>query len=201
MTTRGGAEHTSLRAGRSRLTELAEAAQAGGEEDVEALLLSVRVLAHRYSRARLMAYPGGLHLADDVAQEICLAVLGALPRYQYRGRPFEAFVHGIASRKVSDACRVQGRRPTLVAVPPEGVDETPTPEEHAVLRSEAESAHTLLRRLPQRLREVILLRVAAGLSTEETGAALGMTPGAVRVAQHRALTKVREYLAADAPGT
>ena len=37
-----------------------------------------------------------------------------------------------------------------------------------------------------------MLRVASGLSAEETGAALGMTAGAVRVAQHRALVKMRE---------
>ena len=38
----------------------------------------------------------------------------------------------------------------------------------------------------------MVLRVGAGLTAEETGAALGMTAGAVRVAQHRALTKMRE---------
>ena len=38
-----------------------------------------------------------------------------------------------------------------------------------------------------------MLRVATGLTAEETGAALGMSAGAVRVAQHRALVKMREY--------
>jgi len=33
--------------------------------------------------------------------------------------------------------------------------------------------------------------VSAGLSAEETAAALNMTAGAVRVAQHRALTRLR----------
>ena len=49
----------------------------------------------------------------------------------------------------------------------------------------------MLEQLPGQLREVMLLRVAAGLTAEETGSALGMTAGAVRVAQHRALTKMR----------
>ena len=52
-------------------------------------------------------------------------------------------------------------------------------------------AHSLLERLPETLRELLLLRVAVGLSAEETGRALGMTPGAVRVAQHRALHRLR----------
>ena len=39
---------------------------------------------------------------------------------------------------------------------------------------------------------MLVLRVAVGLSAEETGRAMGMTAGAVRVAQHRALVKMRE---------
>jgi DNA-directed RNA polymerase specialized sigma24 family protein len=44
-----------------------------------------------------------------------------------------------------------------------------------------------------------LLRVAGGLSAEDTGYVLGMSPGAVRVAQHRALVRLRA-LAAREPG-
>jgi RNA polymerase sigma-70 factor, ECF subfamily len=40
-----------------------------------------------------------------VAQEVCLAVLSALPRYRNMGRPFVSFVFGIASHKVADAAR------------------------------------------------------------------------------------------------
>jgi RNA polymerase sigma-70 factor (ECF subfamily) len=54
---------------------------------------------------------------------------------------------------------------------------------------------SLLDRLPsEKLREVLRLRVIAGMSAEETGRALGMTPGAVRVAQHRALSTLRGYV-------
>ena len=55
----------------------------------------------------------------------------------------------------------------------------------------------LLDRLPENLRELLVLRVAVGLSAEETGRALGMTPGAVRVAQHRALSRLRIYAAEE----
>jgi RNA polymerase sigma-70 factor (ECF subfamily) len=53
----------------------------------------------------------------------------------------------------------------------------------------------MLHRLPDRQREILVLRVAVGLSAEETAAAVGSTPGAVRVAQHRALARLREMLA------
>lgn len=181
------------------LSDLAARAQSGSAADVEVLLERVRLVAYRYCRARLATYPGGLHLADDVAQEICIAVLSALPRYRDRGKPFEAFVYGIAARKVVDALRALHRHPIPTGDLPETVDDEPTPEDQAVFASQVAVAHELLNRLPNNLREIMLLRVAAGLSAEETGAALGMTAGAVRVAQHRALAKMRS-LVADAAG-
>jgi RNA polymerase sigma-70 factor, ECF subfamily len=178
---------------------LALAAQAGSRGAVEELLERVRVIAHRYCLARLAGYPGGAHLVDDVAQDICLAILGALPRYRDRGRPFEAFVHGVASRKVADARRALARHPLPVADLPEDADDAPTPEDRAVAVSEAESAAHLLGSLPKNLREVMLLRVGSGLTAEETGAALGMSAGAVRVAQHRALVKMRAMAGNGSP--
>jgi RNA polymerase sigma-70 factor (ECF subfamily) len=191
-----GAERdlSALPAPSSDLSTLAIAAQRGDRRDTEALLERVRSIAHRYSWARLSGFPGGMFLADDVAQDICIAVLRALPRYRDRGRPFEAFVHGVASRKVADALRALARHPLPTDELPERVDESPTPEDFVIRRSEAASAHELLDQLPDRLREVMVLRVGAGMSAEETGAALGMSAGAVRVAQHRALTKMRRGL-------
>jgi RNA polymerase sigma-70 factor (ECF subfamily) len=177
------------------LSSLARRAQAGGAADVEALLASVRVLAHRYSWARLGALAGAQHLVDDVVQDICIAVLRALPRYRDRGRPFEAFVHGVASRKVADAHRALARHPVPTDYLPDAVDDGPTPEDTAVHNSDVESASELLGELPKKLREVMVLRVGAGMSAEETAAVLDMTPGAVRVAQHRALARMRQALA------
>jgi RNA polymerase sigma-70 factor (ECF subfamily) len=182
------------------LSDLASRAKDGGAAEIELLLQRVRLIAHRYSRARLASYPGGVHLADDVAQEICIAVLAALPRYRDRGKPFEAFIYGIAARKVADALRALHRHPIPTEDLPDSADANPTPEDHVVFASQVASAAALLDELPHHLREIMLLRVAAGMSAEETGAALGMTPGAVRVAQHRALTKMRQLAAAAAGG-
>jgi len=46
-------------------------------------------------------------------------------------------------------------------------------------------------------RKVLALRVGAGLSAEETAEIIGSTPGAVRVAQHRALVRLRKELPKD----
>jgi RNA polymerase sigma-70 factor, ECF subfamily len=141
---------------------------------------------------------GHYYAADDVAQEVCIAVLSALPRYQDMGRPFVSFVFGIASHKVADAMRSAARQALPTADVPDGPDDRPGPEETALAYLEAERVRALLARLPAQQRELLALRVLFGLSAEETGRALGMSPGAVRVAQHRALARLRTFVAAEA---
>jgi RNA polymerase sigma-70 factor (ECF subfamily) len=179
------------------LSELAAEAQRGDRHCIDALMRRVHFIAYRYSRGRLARDPRTAHLADDVAQEICVAVYSSLQSYRDRGRPFEAYVHGIASHKVADAQRSMMRTPIPVDEVPDVIDDDHTPEDRAVQLSEAGRAHRLLSRLPGSLREVLLLRIASGLTAEETAKALGMTPGAVRVAQHRALSRMREYVEAS----
>lgn len=157
------------------------------------LLARVRDMAVRYSRVRLGRF-GAEDTAQDVAQEVCMAVIAALPTYQERGLPFEAFVYTIISRKLVDAQRAAMRGPAPVPDVPDGPDDAPSPETVAVMRDDAATALALMQRLPGQQREILTLRVAVGMSTEETAAALGMSTGAVRVAQHRALGKLRTMI-------
>ena len=46
--------------------------------------------------------------------------------------------------------------------------------------------------LPEKHREILILRLVVGMSAEETAAAVGSTAGAVRVAQHRAIAKLKK---------
>ena len=153
-------------------------------------------MIRRYCRARLGRFAGAEHTADDVAQEVCLAVLSALGRYRDEGRPFESFVYRIAANKVADAQRAAYRAAIPQAELPEVATTAPGPEEHAEAASDAEEVRQLLLLLPPSQRELLLLRVAAGMSAEETGRSLGMSAGAVRVAQHRAMQKLRALLPA-----
>jgi RNA polymerase sigma-70 factor (ECF subfamily) len=163
-----------------------------------ALLARIHPLVVRYCRSRLSAGHKSLSTADDVAQEVCMAVVTALPTYRCDGRPFLAFVYGIAAHKVVDAHRAAGRSRSIpVADIPETVSTDVGPEQNAVATSVAGTMAELLATLPVNQQEILRLRVAVGLSAEETADALGMTAGAVRVAQHRALTKLRSTLAND----
>jgi RNA polymerase sigma-70 factor (ECF subfamily) len=173
------------------LKELTSLAVQGDPGAIEVLIAQVRPMVVRYCRARLGRVSGHYHIADDVAQEVCIAVLSALPRYRDMGRPFASFVFGIAAHKIADALRSAIRAAVPTEDLPDGPDDRPGPEETVVRSTEAERAKNLLYRLPDHQRELVMLRVVAGLSAEETGNVLGMSAGAVRVAQHRALARLR----------
>lgn len=174
-----------------QLRDLTTRAAGGQQAAIESLIEHIRPMVVRYCRARLGRIAGQYHVADDVAQEVCIAVLFALPRYRDMGRPFVSFVYGIASHKVADAVRSAARLAVPTGELPDGPDDRPGPEETVVASLEAQRARALLAKLPERLRELVILRVVTGLSAEETGNVLGMSPGAVRVAQHRALARLR----------
>ncbi len=182
--------------GQGEIGALVRRAVDGDAQATHDLLARVHPLALRYCRTRLNRLPGDArHFVEDLAQEVCVAVLMALPRYKDTGRPFEAFVFAIAGHKVADLQRAAMRHPGSTAVPsdemPERPDDSLGPEERALLSDDAEWAKKLLANLPENQRELLVLRVAVGLTAEETGQMLGMSPGAVRVAQHRALSRLR----------
>ncbi|MBK1789349.1 sigma-70 family RNA polymerase sigma factor [Prauserella cavernicola] len=180
------------------LDESVAAAVEGDPQAVERLLAAIRPLVVRYCRARVGRQERSFASADDVAQEVCLAVLTALPSYRDQGRPFLAFVYGIAQHKVADAHRAAARnRAEPVAEVPDEAEGDVGPEQHALQGELNTRMSQLLQVLPDKQREIVVLRVVVGLSAEETAEAVGSTPGAVRVAQHRALARLRKVLAAE----
>ncbi|MDO5629318.1 MAG: RNA polymerase sigma factor ShbA [Mobilicoccus sp.] len=176
----------------SPLADLAQAAIGGDTAALEGLMRQVRERAFRYARARLGRFPQAAGAAEDAAQEVCIAVLTSLSRYDERGVPFEAYVYSICARKVADVQRSMYRHPVPTDEVPDRVDLDAGPEELVVAGSQADEAWELMQSLPDHQRELLTLRVAVGLSAEETASSLGMTAGAVRVAQHRALARLRD---------
>ncbi|MDA8370939.1 MAG: sigma-70 family RNA polymerase sigma factor [Nocardiopsaceae bacterium] len=185
------------RANDTELNDLTVLAVRGDHGAVDSLIREVRPMVLRYCRARLARVSGYVHYSDDVAQEVCIALLAALPRYEDMGRPFVAFVFGIAAHKVADALRGSTRADVPTDTVPDRPDDGPGPEEAAVRSVEAERTRELLNELPEQQRRLLVMRVIAGLSADETGHVLGMSAGAVRVAQHRALARLREVAVAN----
>lgn len=164
----------------------------GDAAAVSRLLADIRPMVVRYSLARLSRTGGGYSTAEDIAQEVCVAVLRSLPSFADQGRPFIAFVYRIAARKVADAYRAAHRdRADSVADVPDVPDPAPGPEDQALVADLAARLDVLLAQLPATHREILVLRLAVGMTAEEVGTVLNMSAGAVRLAQHRALTRLR----------
>jgi len=180
----------------AEVNALARAAAAGDRRALDALLRRVGPLFVRYCRGRLGTRSTGVAAAEDVAQEIVLAVCTSLARYRELDTPFMAFAYGIARNKVADAYRAASRdRSAPTDDLPEGVDTHAGPEQAVVGTSELAGLMELVDRLHGQQREIVVLRVLGQLSAEETAQAIGSTAGAVRVAQHRAMAKLRGWLA------
>ena len=176
--------------------ELVTSSMQGDQEAVATLFTWIRPAIVRYCRSRIGRSGSAYSSADDVAQEICMAVLGALSRYGDEPESFLPFVYGIAAHKVADHYRRAGRdRSDPAADVPDGVDVGASPEQQIMAADLRDRLDQLLATLAPRQREILVLRLVVGLSAQETATAVGLTPTAVRVTQHRALAKLRSSLA------
>ena len=184
-----------------RLDAVVAEAVAGNRDALREVLEIIRPIVVRYCRARVGATERSGLSADDVAQEVCLAAITALPRYKDQGRPFLAFVYGIAAHKVADAHRAAGRnRSDPTDVVPERFSMDAGPEQMVLDAESSARMNRLLAVLPEKQREILILRVVVGMSAEETAEAVGSTAGAVRVAQHRALARLKAEITATEHG-
>jgi RNA polymerase sigma-70 factor (ECF subfamily) len=147
------------------------------------------------------AYPGLVAYAsrrlgadrgrDAVAETMARAVAG-IDRFEWRGSGFDGWLYGILRHVVVDAQRSQTRG----RVERNGTDVSPDPGplDYVVQGEEAEAVRQAFSALGADDRDVLELRVVAGLSSEDVAAVLGKRPGAVRMAQARALERLRREL-------
>src|SRR5438477_8085805 len=138
--------------------------------------------------------------AEDIAQQVFVQVIAALPGYRDRGLPFAAWIFRIARNAVIDASRTRHNHlPLDVALPT--TSQLPGPAEAAEAADDRRGLARALAILPAEQRDVIAYRFFADLSTQELAAAMGRTEGSVRVLQFRALRALRRRLAASGDDT
>jgi RNA polymerase sigma-70 factor (ECF subfamily) len=141
-------------------------------------------------------------LADDIASEAWVEAHRAMRNFQGDEANFRSWLFTIARRRLIDAQRRKKRAEDLntasIETSDHGVEQT------TLDGIAAGDAIAFVRtHLSPEQAEVVLLRVVAGLDTDEVAAVTGKKPGAIRVIQHRALRKLAQVLAAghstDAP--
>ena len=131
----------------------------------------------------------GVQDADDVTQEVFLAVYGRLLSLRDRGR-LSSWICRIARNTAIDHLRQRRRRPSHeplgeVASPGLGSGEAPDVS-HRVL--------TCIEELPVAYRETLILRLVEGLKGPEIAERTGMTHGSVRVNLCRGMAMLRPLL-------
>lgn len=169
-----------------------DAAAAGDVAATGEMLRLINPLVQRYCRARMGNTAHLQMTVDDVAQEILLATVQAIPRYRDQGKSFLAFVYGISANKVADAFRhSRQNRVYPTANVPDMPSPAAGPEEWALAAERSGIAGELLRTLTPAHREVLVMRLILGWTAAQTAEAIGTSPGVVRVMQHRALNKLR----------
>lgn len=143
------------------------------------------------------------HTAEDIAQQVFIKALEALPEFELRpGKPFRAWLFKIARNQVLGHLRKEGR---LDFEDPNDIDErreVPTAAGEVNVLDWISDGDLMLfiERLPEPQRRTLVLRYMLGLSTEEIGTVLDRTPVAVRKLEHRALRFLESRLAAIGRG-
>ncbi len=161
----------------------------------EALYRHCRPRLFRYARRRLASD----HEADDAVSEAFIRALAQIAGFTWQRAGFDAWMYGItrnvvlethrrSSRRAAIDLRVQGEQ----RAHPVGSTENPGADLEA-----ADERDLLLRaldRLQPNEREIIELRVIGGLSSDDIAVVLDKRPGAIRMAQSRALKRLRVLL-------
>ena len=167
--------------------ELMRAGLAGDGAAYRRLLEEIAPRLRRFAAGGLARSGIGNADAEDVVQEILLAI--HLKRQTWmQDQPFLPWLNAIARHKLIDVMRRRGRRGE---VPIEGLieilpDEPPAPE------SSATELNKLVSQLDGRQQSIVASISLDGKSIKDTAASLGMSEGAVRVAFHRGLKKLSE---------
>jgi RNA polymerase sigma-70 factor, ECF subfamily len=152
---------------------------------------------------------------SDVVQEVLLDAASQLDIYlRDRPIPFYPWLRRLAAGRLADAYRrhVRARRRSVDREEPPGLPDESAAELADRLvahqsgpgaglsrRERRDAVRSAVDRLPDRDREVLVLRFLEDLSTTETAAVLEVGEGAVKMRVVRALGRLRDILGEDRP--
>ena len=139
------------------------------------LVTGVHQVVHRYCRALIGRSGPDFGRADEVAGELARTILRERQDEFGGPVPAEAIVYSCMAPVVS---RILGER-------------LPPPGPHVRGPVSPEHVHDQLGLLPPLTRDVLVLRAFVGMTSEQAGRALGMTPDVVLQEQRRALSYLR----------
>jgi RNA polymerase sigma-70 factor (ECF subfamily) len=176
----------------SQEVALVEAAQRGEEWAVEALYRTHYDTIFKYVLYRV----GSLSAAEDVASKVFLGMVRSLPRFEWQGRPFVAWLYAIAQKQLAHHFRSEAKTPVALELDAAEnmVADSLGPHGTVEERERRVRLSRALRMLPDSQREVVLLRLVLQFSLAETAAATGRSEGAIKQLQLRGLATLKDVL-------
>lgn len=155
-------------------------------------------IVYRTYAAQVLGYltARGVEDPEAVMQEVFLAVLPRLESVTGGVAGLRTFVFSVAHARMVDDHRRRRRAPIALPFEP-GLDgrEESSAEAEAMERISPQEVQDLLSALPDEQREVLTLRLVAGLTVEQSAEVMGKSNGAVKQLQRRALIRLREQAA------
>ena len=124
--------------------------------------------------------------AADVVQEVFLRSIGGLAAFRFRSAPFTWLY-----RTTRNVCHEYNRRRRTEPLAVEPDDPSPGVEQQVARSDAARQVRNMLADLPERQREVVLLRVFEDLSVRDTARAMGCREGTVKALLHKATSRLR----------
>ena len=169
------------------------AAKAGAEWAWADLYRSLAGQVTGYLRSRGAADP------EDVTSEAFLNIARAIHTFEGDENSFRSWIFVIAHRRLIDDRRSAGRRPARVGAlfDPKGELVGGNVEAEAVERLVTNELMEAFEDLTESQRDVLGLRIIAGLSLEETARVISKSVGATKALQRRALESLREKIGSE----
>jgi RNA polymerase sigma-70 factor, ECF subfamily len=148
---------------------------------------------HSPAVTRLVASRVGPDFVNEIVADVFVRAWKSLPKYRSKGKPFIAWLFGIARFAVADHYRVATRHHSAELEP--DMDSTATDDVTSLMARL--HLRDVLGKLPKRQQRVIELKYFGALTNEEVAEALGMSTGAVNATQWRGLQRMRSLLEED----
>jgi len=126
-------------------------------------------------------------VAADVAQEVFIRAHQGLRKFQFRSAPF-TWLYRTTKNVCREFNRVR-RTEQLVDDPPA---QTRDPEQQTSDSHSARRVREMVGTLPERQRDVVLLRIFEDLSVKETAKAMGCREGTVKALLHKATASLKQ---------
>lgn len=134
-------------------------------------------------------------LAEDVTAATFARAIEELPRFEWRGVPYSAWLYRVAANLVAR----DRRRPGWIELSPHVSDDGASPEEEVARLDRDAHIRAAVEELPPDQRQAVLLRFGGDLRNREIAEIMGRSEGAVKLLTFRAMTTLRRRLGAPLP--